>query len=719
MSENNSQNHVIRHVARCLSLSLEKTQAITTLLDEGATIPFVARYRKEITGGMDEVALQEFLEMLTLTRELLARKASILKSLQEREILNPKLQKAIEEAETKTALEDLYLPYRPKRRTRAQKAREAGLEPLAHALWEHQHTLPSLQTYINPEAGITAPEEALAGARDILAERIGESPEFRPALREKTLSQAKLQSTATKKRDDSDAAAVYSDYFHYSESLRRMPSHRILALLRGAREGHLRIKARLDSEDAVEWLTRRTVKSRGAGGEQVRLATEDAWKRLMAPSLESEMLSLLKQRADEEAITVFAQNLEQMLLAPPLGPKALIAIDPGFRTGGKVAVLDSQGNLKEHGVIHPEGSSSAQQAAQQWLEQHAKKNGSTIFAVGNGTAGRETETFLKKHFPSFSVLSVDERGASVYSASPEARREFGDLDLTIRGAISIGRRLQDPLAELVKIDPASIGVGQYQHDVDAKALEKALSSTVESAVNKVGVELNTASPALLSRVSGVGPKLAEAIVNYRNTHGPYTHRTQLLKVPRLGAKAYEQCAGFLRIAQSSHPLDASAVHPERYALVERMANDLQSDVHELMSSPQLQAQVQLQNYVDEKAGVGFPTLKDIMAELAKPGRDPRGELEEFHFDERIHNIEDLVEGMILPGMVTNVTAFGAFVDVGAHRDGLVHISELANQYVSVPSDVISVRDVVKVKVLDVDLRRGRVALSIRQANEPS
>jgi uncharacterized protein len=509
------------------------------------------------------------------------------------------------------------------------------------------------------------------------------------------------------KKAGEDDAAVYRDYFDYAEKISRVPSHRILAVLRGGREGFLRVKARLEDKRALDWLERRLVKARGFGGQQVLEALRDSWKRLMAPSLETDLLGSLKERADAEAIRVFAGNLEKMLLAPPLGEKPLIAVDPGYRTGGKVAVLDAQGSLKAHAVIHPEGSEAARKAAHDILAKLAADHGITIFAVGNGTAGRETEDFMKESFPDASVISVDERGASVYSASAEARREFGSLDLTIRGAVSIGRRLQDPLAELVKIDPESIGVGQYQHDVDAKELKSALDDTVRSAVNAVGVELNTASAPLLARVSGLGVKLAEAIVDYRQEKGAIQSRKDLLSVKGLGAKAFEQAAGFLRIRGARNPLDSSAVHPERYELVERMARDLGCSLEELMSSGDLQSRVELEKYVSKpeeaKDGVpvGLPTLKDIMTELAKPGRDPRETFEVFSFDERIRSIEDVEEGMVVPGLITNVTAFGAFVDIGAHRDGLVHISQIADRYITDPSREVSVGDKVRVRVMEV------------------
>ena len=703
---------IIHRVAGALKLDPRLAEAASKLLDEGATIPFIARYRKEATGSMDEVALIALRDTLGAQRELEARREVIIKSLSERDLLTAELEQAVHGAVTKTALEDIYLPHRPRRRTRAMAAKEAGLEPLANQLLQNQNGRPDMAKYDNPE-------EAMAGARDILAERFSEDVRFRSALRAMTADRGLFTAKVVAKKAGDDEAAVYRDYFDYAEKISRVPSHRILAVLRGGREGFLRVKARLEEERAVEWLERRIIKGRGASAEQVKLAVKDGWNRLMAPSLENDILGELKEKADVEAIRVFAGNLEKMLLSPPLGTKALIAVDPGFRTGGKVVALDSMGILLDHGVIHPEGSEGARRAAADMLKGLAERYHAEIFAVGNGTAGRETEEFIGKAVPGKTVISVDERGASVYSASEEARREFGNLDITVRGAVSIGRRLQDPLAELVKIDPSAIGVGQYQHDVDARALSRSLDDTVKSAVNAVGVELNSASAALLSRVSGLGPGLAQGIVEYREKNGPYSSRSQLLNVPRLGAKAYEQAAGFLRIRGADNPLDTSAVHPERYSLVKRMAADLGAAVGDLLDSGDLRKQIRLEHYVTDSgddAGVGLPTLRDIMAELAKPGRDPRGSFEIFHFDERIRGINDVEKGMILPGIVTNVTAFGAFVDIGAHRDGLVHISQFADRFVSDPSEIVSVNDQVMVKVMDVDLKRERLGLSMKEAH---
>jgi len=688
------------------------TQAAVKLLDEGATIPFIARYRKEITGNMNEVQLIALRDKIHTQRELEARRDVILKSLSERDLLSPELEDSIRTAINKTTMEDIYLPHRPKRRTRAMAAKEAGYEKLAKQIFTNQNDEPDTSKYQNPE-------EALGGARDILAEGFSEDVTYRSALRKMSTEQGFFTARVIKKKAEEEEASVYRDYFDYSEKISRVPSHRILAVLRGGKEGYLRVKARLEEEKALKWLEYRIINGRGVCAREVKQAIRDGWNRLMAPSLETDLLRTLKERADTAAIKVFTNNLETMLLSPPLGTNAVIAIDPGYRTGGKVAALDSLGKLMDHGVIHPEGSQQAREAAKENLRKLSQKYQVDIFAVGNGTAGRETQEFIQKTFPDKTVISVDERGASVYSASKEARREFGDLDITVRGAVSIGRRLQDPLAELVKIDPEAIGVGQYQHDVDNKALVRSLDDTVKSAVNAVGVELNTASAALLSRVSGLGTGIAQSIVKYREDNGPYTKRSQLLKVPRLGAGAFEQAAGFLRIRNASNPLDASAVHPERYALVKKMASDLDTTITDLIGSgpipEELRKKIPLKKYLSDSEGVGLPTLRDILVELAKPGRDPRGVFEIFHFNKDIHSLDDIQSGMVLPGIVTNVTAFGAFVDVGAHRDGLVHISQIADRYVSDPSELLSVNQQVTVKVMEIDHKRERLGLSIKEA----
>ena len=704
-------------IARTLNLELGRVRAAALLLDEGATIPFIARYRKEATGSMDEVVLLKLRDELQNLRELEKRRGAILSSLAERNLLTAEVESSIRRADSRTALEDAYLPWRPKRKTRALAAREAGYGPLAKQIYRNQDDRADLAGFENPDA-------ALAGARDILAEDFNEETSLRSSLRLMTAEEGVLSAKVIGKKKNDDDAAVYRDYFDFEEPLRSIPSHRILAVLRGNREGYLRVKARVRDIRATEWLERRLIRGRGPNAEVVKQAIADSWNRLMAPSLETDVLKELKTRADTEAIRVFTRNLETMLLSPPLGRRPVVAVDPGYRTGGKVCALDAQGSLHGHDVIHPEGSEAARSAAVRILKQLSEKVQADTFAVGNGTAGRETEEFIRDAFPGSTVISVDERGASVYSASDEARREFGEYDLTVRGSVSIGRRLQDPLAELVKIDPAAIGVGQYQHDVDPAALAQALDDTVRSAVNAVGVELNSASAALLSRVSGLGPKLAEAIVNRRNTEGPYRNRRELLKVPRLGAKAFEQAAGFLRITGGEEALDASAVHPERYSLVKAMAENLGTDVSGLLASPDLRKKIRAEDYAglpDSKgtpdgpaaAPAGLPTIRDILAELEKPGRDPRGRVEEFRFNESIRSINDVEDGMILPGRVTNVTAFGAFIDVGAHRDGLVHISHLADRYVKDPSDVVSVGDTVRVRVLEVDRKRERMSFSMK------
>ena len=707
-------SELISRVAGIHNIPIRFAETAVELLDEGATIPFIARYRKELTGSMDEVVLIALRDAISAGRELNKRRKSILSSLGERDLLTGELEKKINAAGTRTALEDIYLPYRPKRKTRATAARDAGYGALAEEIYRNQDDGPLLKSYENGEA-------ALAGARDILAEKFNEDASLRSSLRMMTAEEGLLSAKVIAKKKIEETAAVYRDYFDYEEAVSRIPSHRILAVLRGHREGFLRVKARVREIRAVEWLERRLIRGRGVNAEQVKLAISDSWSRLIAPSLENDVLKELKERADTDAIRVFATNLEHMLLSPPLGEKPVVAVDPGFRTGGKVTALNAQGALKGHDVIHPEGSEGAREAAIRTLKRLAESVDAVTFAVGNGTAGRETEEFISKAFPDKSVIPVDERGASVYSASEEARREFGDLDLTVRGSVSIGRRLQDPLAELVKIDPEAIGVGQYQHDVEPGALKASLDDTVRSAVNSVGVELNTASASLLSRISGLGPGLAQGVVEKREKDGPYKSRKELLSVSRLGAKAYEQAAGFLRISDAANPLDASAVHPERYALVEQMARDMDTDIQGMLESPELRKKIQPEKYVNETitkdSGVtaGLPTIRDILSELDKPGRDPRGSFETFAFDERIHSVADVEEGMILPGIITNVTAFGAFVDVGAHRDGLVHISQIADRFVKDPSDVVAVNDHVQVKVLEVDVKRGRISFSMKEA----
>ncbi len=701
------------HIARALSLELRQVEAAARLLDDGSTVPFIARYRKEATSSLDEVAIAAIRDQLATLAELDRRRTTIVRSLQERDLLSPELERQLARAQTRAELEDLYLPYRPKRRTRASVARERGLEPLADALCDQDGRRIDARAFVDPRAGVEDPEAALAGARDIVAERINEHAEARAELRALFESRALLTAKVVKaKRDD---ASKFRDYFDWSEPLRHAPSHRVLAVLRGKNEGLLTVTARPEEHEATRRLERRFVHGRGLARAQVELAVTDAYKRLMMPSLEKEALGQAKIRADREAIVVFATNLREILMAAPLGPKPVLSIDPGFRTGCKVAVLDAHGGLLHHATVFVHQSPARRGQAGQQIVTACRRFAVEAIAVGNGTAGRETEQFVQDLGLDLPVITVDESGASIYSASPIARDEFPDLDLTVRGAISIGRRLQDPLAELVKLDPKSIGVGQYQHDVDQRALAESLADTTRSAVNAVGVDLNSASPQLLAHVAGLTARLAASIVEWRATHGPFPDRASLRRVPRLGARAFEQAAGFLRIADASHPLDASAVHPERYALVEKIAADQGCTVADLLRRSELREAVDIDAYVTDE--VGRPTLRDIITELGKPGRDPRPAFEAFHFAD-VHRIEDLSLGMVLPGIVTNVTKFGAFVDVGVHNDGLVHISQLADRFVRDPSEIVKVRQQVTVTVTSVDLDRKRIGLSMRSDAAP-
>ena len=710
-------------IAAELSLRPQQVEAVASLLEEDATVPFIARYRKEATGSLDEVAVTAIRDRLAALRELDKRRAAILASLEERELLTPELRGQIAQAGTMTALEDCYLPYRPKRRTRALMAHERGLEPLALLLLEQRREVmpaDAAAAFVRPpsegdKVGVPGVAEALAGARDILAERCAEDATARRRLRTLFTRDGVLASAvATGKEEE---GAKYRDYFDWKEAAAKAPSHRILAMYRGEAEGMLRLSLRPRQEDdALQLMRGLFVRNDGPCGQEVLAAVEDGYRRLLAPALETETRTALKLRADAEAIRVFADNVRQLLLAPPLGGKAVLAVDPGFRTGCKAVCLDAQGALLEYATVNPHaGSAAAREEAGRVLLDMAQRHAPEAVAVGNGTAGRETEGFIRglagwpAHIP---VVMVSESGASVYSASEIAREEFPDLDLTYRGAVSIGRRLMDPLAELVKIDPKSIGVGQYQHDVHQGDLRRSLDDVVMSCVNGVGVEVNTASAQLLTYVSGLGAVLARNIVQWRQEHGPFASRRDLLRVPRLGPKAFEQAAGFLRIRGGSNALDASAVHPESYAVVEAMARDQNVDVRTLLESREARARVVLDRYVQE--GVGLPTLQDIMAELEKPGRDPRPAFKAFAFAAGVHTPEDLSPGMRLPGVVTNVAAFGAFVDIGVHQDGLVHISHLANRFVKNPQDVVSVGQEVLVTVLDIDLRRKRIALSMKQ-----
>ncbi len=695
-----------------LKLRPQQIEATGRLLDEGATVPFLARYRKEVSGGLDEVAIAAIRDGMARVRELEKRRAAIHASLVERNLLTPALASAIAAARQLAELEDLYLPYRPKRRTRAQQARERGLAPLAEALLAGGK-FPEVAGYLSAE--VADADAALAGARDIIAETISEEAATRGEIRQLFRRQARLTSAVARGKREDEAAAKFRDWFEWSEELARCPSHRLLAMLRGREAGFLSVSALPPEETALASLRQRWLRPdrhQGRGREHLDLALVDGYQRLLAPALENEALSEAKERADGEAISVFAENLRGLLLAAPYGRRAVLAVDPGLRTGGKTVALDDQGELLASATIFPHEPRRQSEAAA-IIRGLVTAHHAAAIAVGNGTAGRETADFLETLSLGIPVVLVSESGASIYSASEVARTEFPDLDLTVRGAISIGRRLQDPLAELVKLDAKSIGVGQYQHDVDQTRLRESLGRVVESCVNAVGVELATASEQLLAYVSGLGPALARAIVAYRREHGGFRDRRELLKVPRLGAKAFEQCAGFLRLRESREPLDASAVHPERYALVRRMATDLHVTTEDLMHKPALHQGIELKRWCD--AEVGEPTLRDILAELARPGRDPRPTFQVFHFAD-VHRPEDLTPGMILPGIVTNVTHFGAFVDVGIKQDGLVHISELADHFVSDPATVVAVRQHVTVRVVSVDLPRRRIALSMKGAS---
>lgn len=701
-------------IAGELKIQPHQVSATARLLTEGATVPFIARYRKEATGMLDEVAITSIRERLADLLELDARRASILKSLEERSLLTDELKSAILKAETVNALEDIYQPYRPKRRTRATIAREQGLEPLADLLFKGQSTADpeaEAKAFVNVEKGVESVEKALAGARDILAERISDDAAARAKLRELYWSRGVVRSKVMS--DKVEAGAKFKDYFDWNEPVASIPSHRLLAIRRGETEGVLMVRINPPEEEALPLLEPMFVTGRGPAAEQVRLAVQDSYKRLLGLAIETETRLESKKRADTEAIRVFAENIRELLLSPPLGRKNVLAIDPGFRTGCKVVCLDRQGKLLHHDVVFPTQSDYRVREAADVVRAMVQKFQIEAIAIGNGTAGRETETFVRAAgLPaSIPVVMVNESGASIYSASDAAREEFPDQDITVRGAVSIGRRLMDPLAELVKIDPKSIGVGQYQHDVDQPALKRGLDDVVMSCVNGVGVELNTASKQLLSYVSGLGPTLAANIVAHRNEHGPFRSRAELKKVPRLGPKAFEQAAGFLRIRDSEHPLDSSAVHPESYGIVDAMARDLGCAVKDLLRDTGLRQKIQPGKYVTET--VGLPTLNDILAELAKPGRDPRQQFEVFAFQEGVQKMEDLKSGMKLPGIVTNVTAFGAFVDIGVHQDGLVHVSQLADRFVKNPAEVVKVHQKVFVTVVEVDLERKRIALSMR------
>ena len=691
------------------------------LLDEGCTIPFISRYRKERTGGLDEVQITAISDRAERLQEIAKRKETIVKTINEQQKMTPDLEKRINDCWELTTLEDIYLPYKPKRRTRAQVAREQGLEPLATILLMQREPNPerAAQRFVRDGLPIA---DCLTGAQDIIAEQVSEDERSRNQIRGAFRREAFIVSKVIKAKKDTDEAQKYSDYFDWEEPLKRCSSHRLLAMRRGESEGILRISLTIDDDEAVSRLQRSLPPPPpGGGGACRRLleeAVEDGYKRLLLPSIETEFARISKERADEEAIKVFSENLRQLLLGAPLGQKRVMGIDPGFRTGCKVVCLDAQGNLLHHEAIFPHPPVNHRMQAVVHLQEMLKKFQIEAIAIGNGTASRETRSFVEDTLkemgqgkPTPTVFVVSEDGASVYSASKVARDEFPDEDVTVRGAVSIGRRLMDPLAELVKIDPKSIGVGQYQHDVDQTQLKHSLDLTVESCVNLVGVNLNTASQHLLTYVSGLGPTLAQNIVDYRKEHGAFTSRAQLKKVPRLGPAAYQQCAGFLRIPDAKNPLDNSAVHPESYAVVEQMAKDCHCTVSDLINKKELREKIDIQRYVTKE--IGLPTLTDIMKELEKPGRDPREQIEEFEFDASVQTVEDLREGMELPGIVTNITNFGAFVDIGVHQDGLVHVSQMADRYVSDPTQVVHLHQHVRVRVIDIDLRRNRISLSMK------
>lgn len=698
-------------ISKNTSIGAQSVDAVLVLLDEGCTIPFIARYRKERTGALDEVQISTISEMYDKLKELTKRKETIIKTITEQGKMTPELERRINECWDSTTLEDLYLPYKPKRRTRAQVAREQGLEPLAQIVLLQREKDPYSAAKKYVKGDVKDVEAAFQGAKDIIAEMVSEDETTRNRIRGIFQRVSIISSKVVKAKEDSEEAQKYSDYFDFSEPLRRCSGNRLLAMRRGEAEGILRVKISIEEEEAAEKTCRQYVQGRGECQQLVQEAVEDSCKRLLLPSIENEFAALSKQKADEEAIGVFAENLRQLLIAAPLGQKRVMGIDPGIRTGCKVVCLDAQGNLLYHDVVYAVGSQGNADRAADKFASIARKFAAEAIAIGNGTASRETTDIVKRAGLSIPYYIVSEDGASVYSASKVARDEFPDEDVTVRGAVSIGRRLMDPLAELVKIDPKSIGVGQYQHDVDQTALKKSLDRTVESCVNLVGVDINTASAHLLTYVSGLGPTLAKNIVDYRAENGAFTSRAQLKKVPRLGPAAFQQCAGFLRIHDAKNPLDSSAVHPESYHIVEQMAKDKGCSVKDLMSNAELRKSIDIKKYVTKE--VGIPTLTDIMQELEKPGRDPRAEIETFEFAANVHTPEDLAVGMQLPGIVTNITKFGCFVDIGVHHDGLVHISQLCNKFVSDPSEVVRLHQHVMVKVIEVDLKRSRISLSMK------
>ena len=719
------KNIFARLIASALNLQERAVANTLALLEEGCTIPFISRYRKERTGGLDEVQIAAISDRFDKLQEIQKRKDTIIKTITDLEKMTPELKKRIDDCWETSELEDIYLPYKPKRRTRAQVAREQGLEPLAQLLLLQRECDPERAAERYVKGDVKDTESAIKGAQDIIAETVSEDERSRQQIRNAFSRQAIISSKVVKAKADTDEAAKYSDYFDWSEPLKRCSSHRLLAMRRGESEGILRISISPNDEEAADRLKRHYVYGNTPCGQLVGEAVDDGYKRLLKPSIETEFAALSKERADEEAIRVFAENLRQLLLGAPLGQKRVMGIDPGFRTGCKVVCLDAQGNLLHHDAIFPHPPVNKRTESAIAIQKMIQKYQIEAISIGNGTASRETNDFIKDvlagrynidtrkkdELPKPQIFTVSEDGASVYSASKIAREEFPDEDVTVRGAVSIGRRLMDPLAELVKIDPKSIGVGQYQHDVDQTKLKHSLDQTVESCVNLVGVNLNTASQHLLMYVSGLGPTLAKNIVDYRRENGAFTSRAQLKKVPRLGPSAFQQCAGFLRIPGAKNPLDNSAVHPESYAVVEQMAKDHGCTVADLIKDKEKRDTIDIRKYVT--AEVGIPTLTDIMQELEKPGRDPREQLEEFEFDKNVSTVDDLIEGMILPGIVTNITNFGAFVDIGVHQDGLIHISQMANRRIAHPTDVVKLHQHVRVRVIEVDHRRNRISLSLK------
>ena len=702
---------IIERVAQQIGIKNIQVKNTLELLNEGATVPFISRYRKERTGSLDEVQVLQIKELGEKFTELEKRKETVLKTIEEQGNLTPELKERIENCYDSVELEDIYLPYKPKRRTKATIARERGLEPLAKIIMKQvEHDPESLAaSFLNDE--VKTVEDALSGARDIIAEWVSENEKARNIVRREFERNAEITAKVVKGKEDE--AEKYRDYFDWNEPLKKCPSHRLLAMRRGENEGFLRVSIKPDQTKPLENLTRSFVKGDNGSAQQVELAVKDSYKRLIEPSIETEFATLSKEKADEEAIKVFAENLRQLLLAPPLGQKRILAIDPGYRTGCKVVCLDEQGNLLHNDTIYPHKPREEKKMAAKKLTSMVEVYKIEALAIGNGTASRETEAFVKKlrYNREIKIYVVSEDGASVYSASPVARQEFPQYDVTVRGAVSIGRRLMDPLAELVKIDPKSIGVGQYQHDVDQKKLKNSLDSVVELSVNAVGVNLNTASQHLLTYISGLGPQLAQNIVDYRKENGLFRSREELKKVPRMGPKAFEQAAGFLRIPEAENPLDNSAVHPESYHIVQKMAADLNCAVNDLVRNEELVSKIDLSKYVTSE--IGLPTLTDIKSELLKPGRDPRKPIKVFEFAEGIFSIDDLKEGMVLPGIVNNITKFGAFVDVGVKQSGLVHISELADRFVSDPNEIVKLHQHIKVRVKEVDVARKRIQLSLK------